>query len=156
MAKKILIGLLIVFVVMQFFQPKRNISEVIPDTDFIIMNNPPEEVVAILKTSCYDCHSNNTSYPWYNKVAPVSYILANHVNEGKEHLNFSEWGTYNDHQKEHASEEIMEEIEEHHMPLKSYISMHKDAVISEEEIKILKSYFETHLAMSQLKSEKPQ
>lgn len=156
MLKKILIGIAVVLIVIQFFPPKKNTSDVIPATDFIVMNQPPGEVAGILKTSCYDCHSNNTEYPWYNKIVPVSYFLANHVNEGKEHLNFSEWGSYNTHRQEHALEEISEEVEERHMPLTSYISMHKEAALSDDKIKLLNDWIKTHAAMSELHDEMPE
>lgn len=152
--KKVLLILLIVFVLMQFFQPDKNVSETIPDTDFIVMNQPPEAVATILKTSCYDCHSNNTHYPWYNKVAPVSYILANHVNDGKKHLNFSEWGNYNIRQKAHALDEIIEEVEHRKMPMTSYISMHEEAAMSNEEIATLTEYLDRALGMTELQQER--
>ncbi|GLB53748.1 heme-binding protein [Neptunitalea chrysea] len=153
MGKKILIGIVVVFIVMQFIQPAKNTSNEIPRTDFIVMNTPPSEVATILKTSCYDCHSNNTNYPWYGSVAPVSYILANHVNDGKKHLDFSRWGTYNQRQKEHILEEIREEVEERHMPLTSYINMHEEAAMTNDEIKTIIDWIDTSLSMTKLYNE---
>lgn len=156
MFKKIVLVVVILLVVIQFFQPEKNISKEVTEQDFIVMTNPPKEVADILKTSCYDCHSNDTQYPWYGNVAPVSYFLANHVNEGKEHLNFSEWGAYNNHQKEHALEEIIEEVEERHMPLTSYINMHEDAAMTDTEIKVLSSYLTTARDLTELQKERAQ
>ena len=90
-SKIILLILLIVFVGIQFIPTKRNLSEIVPNTDFMIVNNVPNNIKATLQTSCYDCHSNNTSYPWYNTVQPVTWFLENHFEEGKAELNFSEW-----------------------------------------------------------------
>lgn len=154
MLKKIILVLLIVIVGMQFFQPEKNVAETTPETDFIVMNQPPEAVATILKTSCYDCHSNNTNYPWYNKIAPVSYILANHVNDGKRHLNFSEWGNYNMRQQAHALDEMIEEVEHRKMPMTSYISMHEEAAVSDEEIATLTKYLDIELGMTELQQER--
>ncbi|GLB49994.1 heme-binding domain-containing protein [Neptunitalea lumnitzerae] len=154
MGKKILLAIVVIVIVMQFIQPDKNISEEIPQSDFIVLNTPPAEVATILKTSCYDCHSNNTEYPWYGNVAPVSYILANHVNDGKRHLNFSEWGKYNQNQKEHALEEIIEVVEHREMPMTSYISMHEEAALTDTEVKVLNDYMTTSLNMTSLYKQK--
>ena len=131
---KILIALLLIFIGMQFFSPKKNISESIPETDFIRLTKPPKEIANLLKTSCYDCHSNNTHYPWYNKIAPISYWLASHINEGKEHLNFSEWQNYPLDRKVHKLEEVGEEVQERKMPLESYTILHGNAKLDDDQI----------------------
>lgn len=135
--KKILLILLIAFVLIQFYPPEKNASGVIPETDIIVMVNPPAPVGNILKNSCYDCHSNTTNYPWYNSIVPVSYWLADHIEHGKEHLNFSVWGEYNAKKKAHKLEELTEEVKRHEMPLNTYLWMHADARLSDEQIKML-------------------
>ncbi|WP_340074462.1 heme-binding domain-containing protein [Leptobacterium sp. I13] len=135
--KKVLIGLLIVFIGMQFIRPEKNISDVMPATDIIISTKPPANIQSILRTSCYDCHSNHTNYPWYNNIAPVSYWLADHVKDGKKHLNFSEWGTYSPKRKAHKMEELIEEVKVHEMPLSSYLWMHQESKLTDVQIKAL-------------------
>ena len=90
LGKKIAWALLIVIVAMQFYRPEKNQDPGDHLSKFLEETNPPQEVSGILKSSCYDCHTNQTNYPWYNQVAPVSWWLADHIEEGKEHLNFSE------------------------------------------------------------------
>lgn len=132
--KKTAISLIVVFIALQFYRPEKNSSQGNHTSTFIEETNPPKEVRAALLESCYDCHSNNTRYPWYNNVAPISYWLSDHIKEGKEHLNFSDWENYNLKQKEHKLEELAEEISERKMPLKEYRWMHNDAVLSSEQI----------------------
>src|SRR4051812_1459572 len=92
--KRILLLLSVVFVIIQFFHPAKNQSEVISINDITKVYPVPGEVQKILKTSCYDCHSNNSIYPWYAKIQPVSWWLNHHIDEGKHELNFSEFATY--------------------------------------------------------------
>lgn len=94
--KKVALALLVVFVALQFYRPEKNQAQGNHTASFIIQTNPSLEVKLVLQESCYDCHSNNTEYPWYNNVAPVSFWLADHVKDGKKHLNFSDWGNYTD------------------------------------------------------------
>ncbi|MDX1318519.1 MAG: heme-binding domain-containing protein, partial [Xanthomarina gelatinilytica] len=89
--KKILILLLVVFVVAQFFGPEKNQGNLASIEPFLTETNPSEDIKAILKESCYDCHSNVTRYPWYNNITPVNYWLAEHVKDGKKHFNMSNW-----------------------------------------------------------------
>lgn len=135
--KRVLLLLLVVFIGMQFFRPEKNVSDIVPATDFITVTNPPAEIESMLRTSCYDCHSNNTVYPWYSNLAPVSYWLDEHIMNGKRHLNFSQWETYTPKKKAHKLEELVEEVEKHAMPLDSYLWIHKDAELSGDQIKQL-------------------
>lgn len=145
--KKILrgtfIALIIALVVMQFIQPDRTNPESDVNNDFIAVNNIDSEIGHFLKTACYDCHSNNTRWPWYSKVAPVSYVVAHHVEEGREHLNFSEWGTYSEGKAEHKLEECIEEIKEGEMPMWGYVALHSDADLTDEEMEQLVNYFDS-------------
>jgi len=131
--KIILLILLIVFVGIQFVPTKRNQSESVPNTDFMVVNIVPQSIYNSLQTSCYDCHSNNTSYPWYNKVQPVAWILENHIEEGKAELNFSEWDSYSDRRKRSKLKSIISQIEDDKMPLTSYTLIHRDAVLSKKQ-----------------------
>uniref|UniRef100_UPI004047C68B heme-binding domain-containing protein n=1 Tax=Flavobacterium sp. TaxID=239 RepID=UPI004047C68B len=128
-SKIILLILLIVFVGIQFIPTKRNQSESVPNTDFMIVNNVPNNIKATLQTSCYDCHSNNTSYPWYNTVQPVAWFLENHIEEGKAELNFSEWDSYSNRRKISKLKSIVSQIKDNKMPLSSYTFIHKEAVL---------------------------
>ena len=132
--KKILIGLLVVFIAIQFYRPEKNISKENDIAAFMQETNPPEEVRTILKTTCFDCHSNNTVYPWYDNIAPVSFWLADHIEEGKSELNFSEWATYSDKKKDHKLEELYEETEKRSMPLKEYTWTHEEARLTQAQI----------------------
>lgn len=137
MAKKILYGLLVLLVVIQFIRPERNQSE-IPSQNHIRVHYPvPANVETILKRACYDCHSNYTNYPWYTNIQPVGWWLQNHVNEGKRDLNFSEFAAYTPKKADHKMEEVVEMMEEKEMPLESYTFIHKDAVLNDQEVKIL-------------------
>ena len=109
MAKKIILVLLALFVLIQFVRPKKNIStEVVTARDISKVHSIPDDVHQTLIKKCYDCHSNNTNYPWYSKIQPVGLWLGHHVEEGKEELNFSEFATYDKKRADHKLEEIME------------------------------------------------
>jgi hypothetical protein len=86
--------LLIVLVGLQLFPTRTNQSKDVSSTDFLLTYKVPENIGNILQTSCYNCHSNNTEYPWYSKVQPIGLLLESHINEGKIELNFSEFGSY--------------------------------------------------------------
>jgi len=95
--------------------------------------NAPEEVMEILSTSCYDCHSNETVWPWYSNIAPFSWLVAYDVNEAREEINFSEWLSYSPEDQADYVEEIWEEIEEGEMPLWYYLILHSEAELSDEQ-----------------------
>jgi hypothetical protein len=136
-AKKIALALLVVLVGMQFYRPEKNVAAGDYVAAFETETNPSPEVKAILNTACYDCHSDNTEYPWYNNIAPVSYWLADHIEDGKKHLNFSDWQNYDAKKKDHKLEELIEEVKEGEMPLKEYTWTHGDAKLTQEQISTL-------------------
>ena len=140
--KKVLLAILAIFILIQFIRPEKNNSK---DETYAMSTvmEIPVEVNRIIQTSCADCHSNSTIYPWYNEIAPASWYLAQHVKEGKEHLNFSEWTTYNKDQKEHLLKDIKEVLNEREMPLKSYLLIHKDAKLTENQYQILYDWVKT-------------
>ncbi len=133
MGKKILIGLIIVLVVIQFIPA--NLPEVKTDNpdDLLANYDVPEDIGNLLRASCYDCHSNETVYPWYSHVAPVSFLVSRDTREGREHLNFSEWKSWGKLDQLEALDEISEEVEEGEMPMKIYPIMHPDARLSDED-----------------------
>jgi len=131
--------LLIVLVGIQFMPTTRNQSDTVPKTDFMMVNTVPKTIQNKLQVSCYDCHSNNTEYPWYNKIQPVAWILEDHVVHGKEELNFNEWANYSARRKNSKLKSILSQIEDNEMPLYSYTLIHGDAKLSEKEkIEIIK------------------
>jgi hypothetical protein len=134
MLKKILIALAIIVIGIQFIPVERTNPPVTKEIDV------PVNVLSILKTSCYDCHSNETTWPWYSYIAPVSFIVAGDVNDGRKHLNFSEWDRYDEKKQSKKLEHIAEAVEEGEMPLPKYIFMHKEAELDESKIKIIKDW----------------
>ena len=140
MKTKVLLGLAAVFLVIQAFRPMKNLSAAVPFTgkdDITALHPPSPEVSQILATACYDCHSNHTRYPWYAQVQPTGWWLARHINDGKGALNFSEFGSYTAHRQAKKLQAISDEVTEHSMPLKSYTWIHRDAIFSEPQIKML-------------------
>jgi Haem-binding domain len=125
--------LLIVFVILQFFRSKKNISDAANANDITKTYVVPTNVMASLQTSCYDCHSNNTKYPWYNNIQPVAWWLADHIDEGKKEINFNEFAAYSPRRQYRKFKEINTQLEEDEMPLKSYIIIHGDAKLSKEQ-----------------------
>ena len=107
----------------------------------------PENVMQILRTSCYDCHSNEVKWPWYSNVAPASWLVVYDVNEAREHMNFSEWQSYSAEDKAEDIEESWEEIEEGEMPLWYYLILHSEAELSDEDKETIKNW--VHSASSQ-------
>lgn len=136
MMKKIGLVLVVLFVIAQFFGTEKNDAPTRELEAFITETKPSEEVKNILSAKCYDCHTNKTTYPWYANVAPLSYWINHHVEEGKEHLNFSDWATYNTKRKKHKLDELIEEVEDGKMPLESYENLHGDITDAEKEILI--------------------
>ena len=132
--KKIVFFLLIILLISQFFGPEKNDGDLATVAAFIEETNPPENVQKILETTCYDCHSAKTRYPWYNNITPINYWLADHVKDGKKHLNFSAWNTYSLKKKEHKMDELHEEVAEKKMPLESYTYTHSEAKLTQEQI----------------------
>ncbi|MBN2083384.1 heme-binding domain-containing protein [bacterium] len=138
--KKVLVGILLIIIVavvaIQFVPVERS--------------NPPVEaalvadaqVVEVIKTSCFDCHSNETVWPWYSYVAPVSWQISEHVTEGREHLNFSNWENLDPDRRGYIAEEILDEIEEGGMPLPVYLRMHPQAAVDDQELEVIRRWAE--------------
>ena len=124
------------FIVIQFFQPEKNVGE-ISENHIFKKEELPDDVKSVLQNACLDCHSNTTNYLWYHKIAPVSWMVNKHVVEGKDELNFSEWGTFDIFDKIAALEELCSETEREIMPIKAYVKMHKEAKLSKEQVAML-------------------
>jgi uncharacterized membrane protein len=142
MIKKIALALTLLLVAAQFIRPARNQAAGGGPNDIGAKYPVPAGVQGVLKRACYDCHSNNTHYPWYAEVQPVRWFLDSHVNDGKRHLNFSEFGSYTAKRAAKKADEIIDEVEQHQMPLKSYTWMHPEARLTAEEIKLLSAWAE--------------
>ena len=141
MRNKIILGVIGVFAVMQLFRIEKFKHEEPTANDILLYEQPSEQVAQLLTETCLNCHSNQITYPWYSEVAPVSWFVVDHVDEGREHLNFSEWGKYKAGKKAHKAEESWEEVEEKEMPLESYVIMHSEADLTSEEREVLVQFF---------------
>jgi hypothetical protein len=131
--KRILLVLLIIFVLIQFIRPEKNKSEGISRNDISTFYPVPDSIQTILKVACNDCHSNNTLYPWYAEIQPVTWWLNNHIVDGKKDLNFSEFTKYRIRKQYIKFEQIIELVKENAMPLASYTWIHKDAILSNRQ-----------------------
>ncbi len=146
--KKTAWGLLIVLVLLQFIPRSVNKTEQVSQMDIMSKYQVPTEVQSVLKKACYDCHSNNTRYPWYAYVQPFRLLLDRHVRDGKEELNFSEYGAYSKKRQFNKLRSIGEALEEGTMPLKSYCLMHAGARLTDaEKADVLKWINDTHHLM---------
>lgn len=141
--KKILIILLIALIVLQFFQIDTTNPKVEVSKDFLKTQNTPAAIASVIKTSCYDCHSNETVYPWYTKIQPGGWFLKGHIDEGREELNFSEFTDYELKRQDHKLEECIEYIEKDEMPLGSYTLLHRKAKLTDEQKKNVIDYFKS-------------
>lgn len=131
--KIIALLLAVVVVIVQFIRPEKNTaSPQGTSNDISASFNVPGEIATTLRTSCYDCHSNETRYPWYAEVQPVGWWLNDHITEAKGHLNFSEFGKYRLRRQYHKFEEIAEQLQADLMPLPSYLILHGGAKLSPE------------------------
>jgi len=137
----ICIALLVIFIVIQAFRIEKNNPTSNPANDFITVTLPSAEVSAILKSACYDCHSNNVTYPWYTNIAPFSWWIKDHINEGRDELNFSEWKTYSTRRMDKKMKEAVEMVDENEMPMYSYTIMHKNASLTKDQKKLLLTFF---------------
>ena len=142
MLKKILLGLLTIFLISQLFPA--NLPEVTLEnpSDLISNNDVPKEIESMLRTTCYDCHSNETVYPWYSYVSPVKFLVSKDTRKGRKHLNFSEWEDYSKADKLEVLDEISEEVGEGEMPMKIYPIVHPDAKLSDVDREVLVSWAE--------------
>lgn len=125
------------FLAAQFVRPDRTNPPIVEAGTLEYSAQVPDDVKAILTRSCNDCHANTTVYPWYSNVTPFNFFLAHHIEDGRRQLNFSVWNTYETSRKRRKLGEICEQVEERLMPLPSYLWIHRDARLSENDVKIL-------------------
>jgi hypothetical protein len=135
--RKILLASGIVIILIQFIRPVRNESGMILTSDISKVVIIPDSVQVLLKNACYDCHSDNTHYPWYSNIQPVGWFMANHLAKAKRELNFSEFGTYSQRRQVSKLDGIANSIKDDIMPLKSYRLMHKSAQLTPDEKSVL-------------------
>lgn len=135
--KTLALALLLLLLLAQLVRPERSNPPVGATLD------APEEVLAILRRSCFDCHSNETAWPWYSAVAPASWLVAHDVEEGRKHLNFSTWGARDAEGRRDMAEEIVEEVGEGEMPLWQYLLLHGDAELDARELGTLRKWAES-------------
>jgi hypothetical protein len=131
--KRILIGLLVIFILIQFIRPDTNKHPGVQPNSVLTKYPASPQVTGILKKACFDCHSNNTIYPWYSHIQPAAWWMNHHINEGKKELNFDEFLTYTPKRQFKKMEEVMELVKEGSMPLKSYTWIHKNAKLTQAE-----------------------
>jgi hypothetical protein len=119
------------FLLMQLYQPIHITDyERVSTEYFTNIYTVPAKVEIILKTSCYDCHSNNTNHPWYSKIQPLRMLIDGHINEARENLNFSDWGSYSSRKQGNKLDRISKQIKSDEMPLFSYTLIHRDAILT--------------------------
>jgi cytochrome c553 len=135
--KIVLIVLVVAFAAIQFYRPDTTAPAIVQAETLEASANVPENVNQILTRSCNDCHTNKTIYPWYSQIVPASIFLADHISEGRQELNFSVWNTYETNRKRRKLDQICEQVTEKEMPLPSYLWIHRDAKLSDEDIKTL-------------------
>lgn len=131
----IVLVLFLAFIAIQFVRSDFTNPAIVDGQTLEATVQVPEDVEKILTRSCADCHTSNTNYPWYSKIQPSAWLLAGHIRDGRQQLNFSEWGSYENRRKKRKLGEICEQVETKEMPLSSYLWIHRDAKMSAEEIK---------------------
>jgi hypothetical protein len=145
MRKKLiyLVAIFSALILIQFIRPEKNLGEPDTETDFLHASQVPDTLASVILNSCYDCHSNRTRYPRYGNVAPFSWILNRHIEDGKAHLNFSSWGILDKTQKITQLDEICEEITSGSMPLKSYLLIHRSSRLSKQDVQAICEWTES-------------
>lgn len=139
--KKVLVILLVAFILIQFFPIDKNNPAPTPQMDFLTIKKTPETTAALIRNSCYDCHSNETKYPWYTNVQPFAWFLKSHIDDGRKELNFSTFATYEPKRQAHKLSEAAEQVQKGDMPLDSYVLIHSEAKLSAPQQQELIQYF---------------
>lgn len=147
--KKTGIVLVVILVGIQFIPTDINQQEEIPKTDIRHVYDVPDNVMNILQTSCYDCHSNNTNYPWYSNVQPMRFLMDRDIREGKEELNFSEFGSYSQRKQKNKLDRISKQVKADKMPLPSYLLLHSNAKLSADDKQEIINWVETRLKQNE-------
>ena len=135
--KCFLVALFVIFIGLQFTSPARTNPAFDENQTLQALENVSPEVASIFARSCNDCHSNQTNWRWYTHIAPVSWFVVRHVNDGRAELNFSEWGSYGERMRETRLKSVCALVEKGRMPLASYVWIHPEAKISADEAKTI-------------------
>jgi hypothetical protein len=138
--KIVLAIIIIIFIVIQFIRPTKNVGEEIAANQITAVQQVPDDVQHILKVSCYDCHSNTTYYPWYSEIQPVTWFLDDHIVEGKKELNFSEFANYPTYRRYKKLKEIGKEVKKGDMPIPSYTLVHRDASLNADQKLLIENW----------------
>lgn len=138
--KYVAIALFAALIIIQFINRPEKISEPAGENDIIAALDVNEDMSLLLQSACYDCHSNQPRYPWYAEIAPFSWWITEHIEHGRDELNFSEWATFSKRRRDHKLEEMIEEVEAGNMPLPKYTWMHSEARLSEEQVAMLEEW----------------
>ena len=139
--KKVLVVLVVAFVIMQFFRIDKTNPAPTPGMDFLNIKKTPESTAKLIRNGCYDCHSNESKYPWYSNIQPFAWFLKDHIDKGRKELNFSTFATYEPKRQAHKLKEAAEFVENGEMPLESYLLMHPEAKFTDAEKKEMVDYF---------------
>lgn len=131
--KKILVIIVLILIGIQFITIDKTNPTADMSKDFIKLTNPPQKIGELIKSSCYDCHSFHTKYPWYSDIAPMSWLIKEHINDGRRHLNFSIWTEYKEKKKDTKLGECIDMVRTGEMPMKGYLMLHDEAELSEEQ-----------------------
>jgi hypothetical protein len=144
--RKILLVCFAIFLLVQLYQPARNKDDrpVLP-SHITMLYNVPDSINRILASSCYDCHSNNTRYPWYSYIQPARSFMERHIRNGKKELNFSEFGNYSRRRQESKLESISKQVEAGEMPLASYTWLHKNSKLTQQQKEMIINWVDTTL-----------
>lgn len=133
--------IVIILVVIQFVGIDRSVPTMEGHLDFMEVESPPENIANLIKTTCYDCHSYETEYPAYSKIAPLSWVMGSHVSNGREHLNFSIWGNYEEEVQKDILYKSYKQIGARQMPLASYLLFHNEAKIPNDQLEEFYTWF---------------
>ncbi|NAW51993.1 cytochrome C [Elizabethkingia argentiflava] len=141
MLKKILLWSVLVFALIQLIPVDRKPKPIDRKNNFADIQKTPIHIASILRKACYDCHSNETQYPWYAYVAPISWTVKDHVNEGRARLNYSEWYGYNEDQKKGILQKSISTLQQRTMPMAAYMIKHPEANLTLTDRNLLIQYF---------------
>lgn len=150
-ARQILFAPLIAFIAIQFVRPARNQNGQAVQADISSVYDIPDSTYTLLKNACYDCHSNNTSYPWYSNIHPIGWILASDIKNGKAMLNLSDFGSYSSRRRISKLVDMQNRIKDGTMPLPVYQFMHPDARLTEQDKQLLIDWIEKSKETTTLK-----
>ena len=143
MIKKILIYLSLLLVLIQFIPYENKVPVTYTKDDFFKYHIANKPVVDLIKNACYDCHSYQSQYPWYGKVAPMAWSIHQHVAEGRARINFDDWMALNPDQQKHAISQSINTLKNLSMPMPSYMAYHPKANINKQQRELLIAFFQS-------------